>query len=72
MKTDDKDIKLDSFHYHEVLDRLWVINDTIDRALQVHPVVQQNLEVARLLTMAQSCLSDAYQEVGNLGNKQPQ
>ena len=70
MKTDDKDIKLDSFHYHEALDRLWVVNTMIDEVINSHPVIWQNEEMARLIAMAQSCIGDVYQMVGSIDKQQ--
>lgn len=65
MKTDDKDIKLDSFHYHEALDRLWVVNTMIDELINSHPVIWQDEEVANMIAIAQTSLADAYQKIGS-------
>ena len=44
-KSDKIGIELDDFHYHEVMDRLSVIMDNIDRQLMQHPVLKLETEI---------------------------
>jgi len=60
-----KKIKLDKFHYHEMLDRLHVIQCTIDDHLQQHPVAKIETDVKDLISEAQDKLFEAYQIVGS-------
>jgi len=43
-----KKIKLDKYHYHEMLDRLHVVICMIDDHLQQHPVAKVELEIKDL------------------------
>ena len=43
-----KKIKLDKYHYHEMLDRLHVVISMIDDHLQQHPVAKVELEIKDL------------------------
>jgi hypothetical protein len=56
--------KLDKFHYHEVLDRLHVINTMIDEFLLEHPVVINNKKINKKIEKASELLSKTYQEIG--------
>jgi len=57
--------KLDKFHYHEMLDRLHVIQSIIDDHLQQHPVAKIETDVKELISEAQDKLSEAYQIIGS-------
>jgi hypothetical protein len=60
-----KKIKLDKYHYHEMLDRLHVVMSMVDDHLQQHPVAKIELEIKDLISEAQDKLAEAYQLVGN-------
>ena len=60
-----KKIKLDKYHYHEMLDRLHVIQCMIDDHLQQHPVAKIETDIKNLISEAQDKLSEAYQITGN-------
>ena len=55
---------LDQFHYHEALDRLHVVMETIDTHLTQHPVLKLNKDIAVLVEEAQTKLFQAYQLAG--------
>jgi hypothetical protein len=59
-------IELDSFHYHEVMDRLYLINNNIEDFLLNHPVVQKHKNVKNKIDKALMILADTYQLVGNM------
>ncbi len=58
--------ELDSFHYHEMFDRLYLIGNMIDTFLLEHPVASHHEKINELLTDASSKLADAYQITGSL------
>jgi hypothetical protein len=60
-----KKIKLDKYHYHEMLDRLHVVICMIDDHLQQHPVAKVELEIKDLVSEAQDKLAKAYQITGS-------
>lgn len=63
-------IELDDFHYHEALDRIHVIMDTIDAHLIQHPVLKLETEVKDLVEEAQTKLWHAYQIIGNINKEE--
>ena len=65
-KSNKIGIELDDFHYHEALDRLHVIMDTIDNHLIQHSVLKLETEVKELVDEVQNKLWEAYQIIGNI------
>ena len=59
-------IELDDFHYHEALDRLHVIMDTIDNHLIQHSVLKAETKVKDLVDEANTKLWEAYQLIGSI------
>lgn len=57
---------LDEFHYHEAIDRTWVITDMMDTYLLAHPVINKNKKLKNKVQQAQHLLLDVYQIIGNL------
>jgi hypothetical protein len=57
--------KLTEFHYHEALDRVYMIGDTIDRHLIQHPVCKLDKEVNKLVEEAAAKMFEAYQLLGH-------
>lgn len=53
------------FHYHEALDRTYMIGDIIDRHLIQHPVCKLDKEVAELVEEASIKMFEAYQLLGD-------
>ena len=60
------DIELDDFHYHEFLDRIHVVMDTIDSHVMQHPVCKIETEIKEIVNNAQDKLWEAYQVAGNI------
>ena len=56
-------IELDDFHYHELMDRLSVIMDTLDHSVVQHPVSKIETEIKDEITEAHDHLFKAYQLV---------
>lgn len=56
--------KLTEFHYHEALDRAYMIGDTIDRHLIKHPVCKLDKDVAKLIEESAQKMYEAYQLLG--------
>lgn len=57
--------KLTHFHYHEALDRTYMVCDIVDRHLIQHPVCKLDKEVAKLVEEAATKLYEAYQLIGD-------
>lgn len=57
---------LDSFHYHEALDRTYVITDMINVHLAGHPVYTKHKELSNRVKKAEILLIEAYQLIPNL------
>lgn len=58
--------ELDEFHYHEILDRIHVVNCIIDSHLHQHPVAKLEKEISELIEEAQMKLMEAYQTIGKI------
>lgn len=52
--------QFDEFHYHEVTDRLHMINAIIDDHIVSHPVVVSDIEMSNIIDSAQNLLAEAY------------
>jgi hypothetical protein len=61
--------KLNSGHYHEMMDRLHIIMENINDHLIQHPVAKVDKKVNAKLNTALENLWDAYQITGNLENE---
>ena len=57
---------LDPFHYHEVLDRLTLLGDTLERHIIYHPVCEAHPELKEILLKSQETLIEAYLKVGEI------
>ena len=57
--------KLTEWHYHEALDRAYMIGDIIDRNLIQHPVCKLDKEVNALVEEAGMKIFEAYQLIGH-------
>lgn len=53
--------ELDSYHYHEAVDRLSIVIDIIEAHLIKHPVVESNGQLNKLISKANKKLLEAYQ-----------
>jgi hypothetical protein len=56
-------MKLDKFHYHEILDRISIIQSQIDDFVGNHPVVTRNKKYIKQINKAQKELGKVYQSV---------
>jgi len=63
------EIELDSFHYHEMLDRLYVVTSTINDQLLQHPVTFNHKRLYNKIEKALKLLGEAYQMTGYLESK---
>jgi hypothetical protein len=59
-------VPLDEFHYHEVIDRLYLIANFLDEALMDHPAVLENKELKKRIKKAVKELAEAYQIAGGV------
>jgi hypothetical protein len=62
-------VKINSGHYLELMDRLYVAMSTINDHILEHPLTEQETDVQSLVESAISDLWDAYQLVGGLDNE---
>jgi hypothetical protein len=60
------DKKIDEFHWHEVVDRSYLCMEMLACALEDHPVIEDNPELAELLEKAHSAIFKLYQRAGDL------
>lgn len=60
------DMEINDGHYLELMDRLHIINCTIEDHLLDHPITSTYSEVKNLIEEAQTRLLTAYQIVGSL------
>jgi hypothetical protein len=58
--------KLDPFSYHEIMDRVYLIGDMVDRYLIYHPVTKLNPELNKKLNEASTALYEAYQMMSQI------
>lgn len=61
--------ELDDFHYHEVLDRLTMIGDMVERYLIDHPVLEEHKALRDVVEKAQDLIGDAYLMMGDILQK---
>ena len=59
-------MKLDDYHYHEMIDRLYVINDMIGQHIELHPIYEKHKRLRKFVDNATEQLANAYQLTGNL------
>jgi len=60
---------LDRFHYHEALDRAYLVADLMETALVEHPVIMKHKELRKNIKKAQQLILDSYQMIGGLDIK---
>lgn len=58
------DIELDDFHYHEMMDRLSVIMESLDSSIMQHPIGKIEKEISDEVELAFNHLFKAYQIAG--------
>lgn len=61
-----KKLKLDSYHYHEAIDRTYLATNFIDENLAQHPVYQKHEELKTKIDEIITDLVQLYQLIGNL------
>ena len=61
----NKDEKLDEFHYHEALDRTYIMCQQLEFVLLSHPIIQKHKELREEVKKALYILYDIYQLIGN-------
>jgi hypothetical protein len=70
MSKNKKKIKgLDRFHYHEALDRSYLVADLMETALVEHPVIRKHKTLKKKIKKAQRLVIEVYQEIGGLDIK---
>ena len=62
-------LKLDRFHYHEALDRTYVVQNIITEHLLEHPVIQKHKDLKKRVEQAELLLAEVYQLVSNYSYK---
>ena len=61
-----KKVVLDEFHYHEALDRSYVVAEILENTLIEHIVIQENKQLKEQLEKAQELIIEVYQEIGSM------
>lgn len=57
---------LDMFHYHEALERIYIIDNMVDEFLLKHAVFQKHPELNKKINSISLELGKLYQVIGNL------
>jgi len=60
---------LDEFHYHELIDRLHCITETIDNQILSHPVCLKHANIRKQVQSGLSMLFEAYQLAGQIDHE---
>ncbi len=58
--------KINDGHYTELLDRLYITIDGIERHVLRHPLVEYDNDISNKIARAVDLLAEAYQSVGDL------
>lgn len=61
-----KPLKLDSYHYHEVMDRISVVAEIFHNSVYIHEVVSSETKLRQLCDQAADLLQQCYEEAGKL------
>lgn len=61
-----KKFVLDEFHYHEALDRSYLVAEMLESALIEHVVIKKHKNLKTKLEKAQELIIEVYQEIGGL------
>lgn len=56
---------LDEFHYHEALDRTYMIGNILDNNLSEHPVIENDENLKKKVSEISNLLSELYQMIGS-------
>ena len=64
MEQKRKRPELDSYSYHELMDRLSVVTQIVDNQVQQHPVAKIEPQISGLISEAVDKLTSAYQLAG--------
>ena len=62
---EENEIEINDGHYLELMDRLHIVNCTIDDHILNHPLAEVNKDIQIKIDEALSLLMEAYQMVGN-------
>lgn len=65
LKKEDE-TALDRFHYHEALDRAYMIGNMLSEYLLEHPVITKHPELLEKVKIAADNIFDVYQLVGGI------
>lgn len=57
-------LTLDRMHYHEALDRVMLIANSVEDNIAEHPVIRRHPELAELCDRASQTLFELYQAIG--------
>lgn len=68
-KKNKKKVELDEFHYHEVVDRIYLIENNVDSFLLNHIAVKQHEDVKKRVKKASKLLVEAYQLMSGYEHK---
>lgn len=61
MEKELKNDYIDEFHYHEIMDRLYIIETMVDNYLLEHPVLNEDKDLKKIITNISNDLHIAYQ-----------
>lgn len=61
--------KLDSYHYHEAIDRTYIATNFLEENLAQHPVYHKHIELKTKIDEIILSLVELYQLIGNLDDE---
>jgi len=61
--------ELDYFHYHEALDRTFLVTQVFSDFVLDHPVIEKHKNIQKLMTDAGTKMARAYQLIGQIAYK---
>ena len=62
--TKENKDKIDEFHYHEMVDRLYMMMEIIDSQLLAHPLTEEDSELKQEIEKVIDILYKQYQRIG--------
>ena len=61
---------LDSYSYHEAIDRTYIFAAMLEDYLQNHPVFKENKKQQKKIKKAIKLLSEVYQEISDIADNE--
>jgi len=63
-------IKINDGHYHEAMDRVYIVTENIDDHILKHPICKHNKKIRKQIEKGLDALVTAYQMIGQESHDQ--